>query len=84
VEVRRAISSGHQTNAELAAALVLAHRRRIGPYRRADRPDIQARRQELTIFARAGFPLSIATQALEVALDEAEELVRRLRLTGDS
>ena len=83
VEVRRTISSGYQTNAELAAALVLAHRRRIGPYRRADRPDIQARRQELAIFARAGFPLSIATRVLEVTLDDAEELVRRLRLTGD-
>jgi regulatory protein len=82
-EVRHTILSGYQTNVELAAALVLAHRRRIGPYRRGDRPYTHGRQQELAIFARAGFPRFIATRALEVALDEAEELVRRLRLMGE-
>jgi regulatory protein len=64
---------------ELAAALTLARRRRIGPFRAGVVPDQVGRRRELAILARAGFPQSIASQALAMATDEAEALVNQLR-----
>jgi regulatory protein len=65
--------------AELAAALVLARRRRIGPFRTGDPPDPAGRQRELAVFARAGFPRGVAARALAMAPDEAEEIVLRLR-----
>ncbi len=65
---------------ELAAALVLARRRRIGPFR-ATTADADARRRELGVLARAGFPREVATRVLAMEADAAEELVRRLRQT---
>jgi regulatory protein len=62
---------------ELAAALVLARRRRIGPFR-AGPPDDTAQR-EMAILARGGFPRDVAQRALAMELDEAETLIRRLR-----
>jgi regulatory protein len=64
---------------ELAAALTVARRRRIGPFRVGAVPDQAGRRRELAILARAGFPQSIANQALAMAPDEAEALVNELR-----
>lgn len=64
---------------ELAAALVLARRRRIGPFRSGDPPDAAGRRRELALFARAGFPQSIARRALETPPEEAEARVHELR-----
>jgi regulatory protein len=64
---------------ELAAALTLARRRRIGPFRAGAPPDQAGRRRELAIMARAGFPQAVASQALAMATDEAEALVNRLR-----
>jgi regulatory protein len=64
---------------ELAAALVLARRRRIGPFRAGAQPDETGRRRELSILARAGFPQSTASQALAMATDDAEAVVNRLR-----
>lgn len=64
---------------ELAAALVLARRRRIGPFRSGDPPDEAGRRRELAMFARAGFPQSIARRALETPPEDAEALVHDLR-----
>ena len=64
---------------ELAAALTVARRRRIGPFRAGAVPDPAGRRRELAILARAGFPQSIASQALAIATDEAEALVNQLR-----
>jgi regulatory protein len=64
---------------ELAAALVLARRRRIGPFRPGAPPDQVGRRRELAVLARAGFPRSIAEQALAMPPDEAETLVHQLR-----
>jgi regulatory protein len=66
-------------NSELAAALTVARRRRIGPFRVGAVPDQAGRRRELAILARAGFPQSIASQALAMAPDEAEALVNELR-----
>jgi regulatory protein len=64
---------------ELAAALVLARRRRIGPFRRGVGPDEAGRRRELGVLARAGFPPSVASQALAMTPGQAETLVNRLR-----
>ncbi|MBV9250337.1 MAG: RecX family transcriptional regulator [Acetobacteraceae bacterium] len=63
------------SGSELAAALVLARRRRIGPFR-IGAPDRQA---ELAIMARAGFTHQITKQALEMERTEAEVLVAKLR-----
>jgi regulatory protein len=63
---------------ELAAALVLARRRRIGPFRSGE-ADADARRRELGMLARAGFPREVAVRALGMDADAAEELVRRMR-----
>lgn len=64
---------------ELAAALVLARRRRIGPFRSGAAPDEAGRRRELGVLARAGFPQSVARQALAMDADQAETLVNQLR-----
>jgi regulatory protein len=64
---------------ELSAALVLARKRRIGPFRLGEAPDEAGRRRELGVLARAGFPQSVARQALALDADQAETLVNRLR-----
>lgn len=66
-------------DAELAAALALARRRRIGPFRVGDDPDETGRRRELGMLARAGFPQSVAARALATPPDEAEALVIAFR-----
>jgi regulatory protein len=74
---RAALSSGPAN--ELASALVLARRRRIGPFRAGPAPvDAESRRRELAIFARAGFPRDIAERVLETSADDARELVAQL------
>jgi len=78
-EALRRVLPEDTADAELAAALVLARRRRIGPFRAGDPPDEAGRRRELAIFARAGFPQSIAARALDAEAREAEALVNRLR-----
>lgn len=60
---------------ELSAALVLARRRRIGPFREADAD----RRRELAVLARAGFSQDVARRALQMDHDAAESIVLRLR-----
>ena len=64
---------------ELGAALVLARKRRIGPFRLGEAPDVAGRRRELGVLARAGFPQSVARQALAMDTDQAETLVNQLR-----
>ena len=64
---------------QLAAALALARRRRIGPFRPGEAPDQDGRRRELAMLARAGFPQSVATQALAMEPEEADALVAALR-----
>lgn len=66
-------------DSELAAALVLARRRRIGPFRGAAPLDQPGRRRELAILARAGFPQSVARRALATDPAEAETIVNHLR-----
>lgn len=64
---------------ELAAALALARRRRIGPFRVGAAPDEAGRRRELAMLARAGFSHNTASRALAMPADAAEALVAALR-----
>ena len=63
---------------ELGAALALARRRRIGPFRSAP-ADREARLRERGVLARAGFGEATARQALGMTMDEAEARLARLR-----
>lgn len=67
-----------EPDAELAAALAYARRRRLGPFRLQD-GDEDTRRRELGAMARAGFPQPIAQQALRMDPDEALALVMALK-----
>jgi regulatory protein len=62
---------------DLAAAVALARRRRIGPFRRGEQDHFR----ELGMLARAGFSREIAEQALWMDPDAAEALLIRLRQT---
>jgi len=68
---------------ELAAALAMTRRRRIGPFRAAELEDgveaAAARLKELGVLARAGFSQDIARQALGMELEEAQARIARLR-----
>ncbi len=64
---------------ELSAALVMARKRRIGPYRADEEADAAIRMKELALLARAGFPRDIAERALDTDRDEAERRIFELR-----
>jgi regulatory protein len=65
---------------ELAAALIHARKRRLGPWRRgATSPE--ENRRELGSLARAGFPQPVAAAALRYTLEEAEALIADIRAT---
>lgn len=66
-------------DAELAAALILTRKRRIGPFRTAAEPGPEERRREFAILARAGFESGVARQALATPPEEAEAHIRALR-----
>ncbi len=63
--------AGDAESAELAAAEALARRRRLGPYRRPDAPELSGpehwarRKKELGVLARAGFNYGIAKQIID-------------------
>ncbi len=65
---------------ELAAALAVARRRRIGPFRVAPGVDGEAKRRELGVLARAGFSGDVAKRALDTDRGQAEQLISELRL----
>lgn len=64
---------------ELAAALVLMRKRRIGPYRATKDADPVVRLKELALLARAGFSRDIAQQALATSQEDAENRIHELR-----
>ncbi len=55
-------------DAELAAALTLAKRRKLGPFRKAP-ADAERKRKDLAILARAGYSLAIACKALSTSYE---------------
>lgn len=79
--------AGYET--ELAAALVFARKRRVGPFRLAgddesdDAEDEAAARRlrALEAMARAGFGRSVAEAALDMDAGEAEERIIRMKST---
>ena len=72
-------ASATDTETELAAALVLVRKRRIGAYRMAEDADAAVRIKELGLLARAGFSRDIAEQALNTPRDDAERRIFDLR-----
>lgn len=75
-----AASLPETAESELAAALIFARRRRLGPFRTV--PETAPGR-ELAALARAGFSRVIAEQALAMSPDAALALVLRVR-RGDA
>ena len=65
-------------DAELAAAIAHARRRRLGPFRTAP-ADAARQLKELAAFARAGFSRDIAQRALGMEHADAEALLRKAR-----
>ena len=63
---------------ELAAAVKMTARKRIGPFRSGP-ADETTHRRELGILARAGFDQETARHALGLDHDAAEEVLRRFR-----
>jgi regulatory protein len=64
-----------EEDSELVSALILARKRRIGPFRTSD-PD---QNRELGVLARAGFPRDVALKALEMEPEAAEDAIREAR-----
>ncbi len=56
-------------DAEMAAALKLAKRKKLGPYRIATDIDIKERQKEMAVMARAGFSFDIARRVLDYTED---------------
>ena len=69
-------SEGGFDNPDLAAAVMLLRRKRIGAFRKSEEFDKQ---KELAAVARAGFDFDVAQKALALPLDEAEEILARIR-----
>lgn len=64
--------------AELAAALIAARKRRIGPFAPPDMPP-EVRRKALAVLARAGFSRAAAEAALAMDAEEAEARIAAFR-----
>ncbi|MFT8522028.1 regulatory protein RecX [Gluconobacter oxydans] len=64
--------------AELAAALVLARKRRLGPFHRPDREE-EDPLKALGVFARNGFSRDVAQSVLDMDSDEAEDRIIAFR-----
>ncbi len=65
-----------ERDAEIAAALRLARKKRLGPYRRDMQEvddDGKSARRALGVFARAGFSYDIAKTVLDMSADEINE-----------
>lgn len=64
-------------SSELIAALMLARKKRLGPFRRAEEYD---RNKELAALGRAGFDFDVAQKALAMPQQEAENLLHESRI----
>jgi regulatory protein len=77
-DVARRVSAA-DAETELAAALVLARKRRIGPYRLAEDADAGVRMKEMGVLARAGFSRDVAKQTLDTSREDADARIFELR-----
>ncbi|GBR43566.1 regulatory protein RecX [Gluconobacter roseus] len=71
-------SDSSAQDAELAAALVLARKRRLGPFQRPDREEEEPLKA-LGVFARNGFSRDVAQSVLDMDPDEAEDRIIAFR-----
>lgn len=71
-------SDSSAQEAELAAALVLARKRRLGPFQRPDREE-EDPLKALGVFARNGFSRDVAQSVLDMDSDEAEDRIIAFR-----
>jgi regulatory protein len=71
--------SARDPETELAAALVLARKRRIGPYRLNEAGGAAVRMKEMGVLARAGFARDIVQQALDTSREDADARIVELR-----
>lgn len=71
-------SDSSAQEAELAAALVLARKRRLGPFQRPDREE-EDPLKALGVFARNGFSRDVAQSVLDMDPDEAEDRIIAFR-----
>lgn len=60
---------------DLYAAVVLARKRRFGPFRREDEVDEKRMNKEISAFARGGYSFELASRVYSMALDEAEDIL---------
>lgn len=65
--------------AELAAAVMTARRRHLGPFRHGDPGDADDTSRELARLVRAGFSMAVAQRALALEPEEAEALIQEMR-----
>lgn len=78
-ELARSAMGQEAMGSELAAAVALVKRKRMGAYTRESGPiDVAERRRWLGALARAGYSFSTADRALRIDRDAAEELLREL------
>ncbi len=59
-------------DAEMAAALKLARRKKLGPYRPQEHIDMKERQKEMAVMARAGFSFDVARRVLDYTEDMAD------------
>ncbi|MFT8327537.1 regulatory protein RecX [Gluconobacter oxydans] len=71
-------SDSSAQEAELAAALVLARKRRLGPFHRPNREE-EDPLKALGVFARNGFSRDVAQSVLDMDSDEAEDRIIAFR-----
>jgi regulatory protein len=64
---------------ELAAAVIHARKRRLGPFRKTEDATPEQCRRELGSLARAGFAHGVARAALALSWEEAEALMTQFR-----
>lgn len=71
----REIDNDSVENPDLIAALRVARRRRVGPFRKSDSVDDAAKDKALAALARSGFSYDICNRALAMSREEAEALI---------
>lgn len=71
-ELARAAIDDEGTD-ETVAALRFCRRRRIGPWRRGERPDRDGLNREIAILARQGFATQLGRAVVLLSLEEAED-----------